>query len=305
MSILSSLVPVQRKVAIDLGTAFIRVATKDFGWVTMATGQAARPPLREGVVVDPYEVASLLRPLLSRARRFGVAPGVAVGIPAETSFKERRALHVAMCAAGADEVEVVAEPQAAAIGAGLELDSPYAHMIVDIGEGVTDCAIIRGGGILYASTIRIGCGTLREQIQTGYRQRWGIDLPRGDAERLLEGAGVGDAAGWSAGNQPAEAGGKTAAPDGTAPSTIHAFVDPGVAGIVESVNDQLRDIPHDLGCEIIEAGIVLTGGGALLPGMRERLQRATAISVTVPRDPLDTVIKGLTHMLDLGTVRRR
>jgi rod shape-determining protein MreB len=67
----------------------------------------------------------------------------------------------------------------------------------------------------------------------------------------------------------------------------------------------LRDIPHDLGCEIIEAGIVLTGGGALLPGMRERLQRATAISVTVPRDPLDTVIKGLTHMLDLGTVRRR
>jgi len=303
MSILSNLVPAQRKVAIDLGTAFIRVATKDFGLVTIPAGQAARPPLREGVVADPYQVASILRPLLSRARKFGIAPGVAVGIPAETSFKERRALHVAMCAAGADDVAVISEPQAAAVGAGLELDSPYAHMIVDIGEGITDCAIIRGGGILHSSTIRIGCGTLREQIQAGYRQRWGIDLSPGEAERLLEEAGVGGAAGSSDGSQRAAAGGSAAAAGAVSPSTIHAFVDPGVAGILETVNGQLREIPHAVGCEIIETGIVLTGGGALLPGMRERLSRATSISVSIPRDPLDSVIKGLTRMLEIGAVR--
>jgi len=304
MSLLSSVFPVKRKVAIDLGTAFIRVATKDLGLVTIPLGSASRPPMRDGVVIDPYEVASLLRPLLSRAKRFGVPPGVVVGIPTETSFKERKALHVAMCAAGADAVEVVAEPQAAAIGAGLELSSPYALMIVDIGEGITECAIIRGGRILYSSTIRIGCGTLREQIQAGYRRQWGIDLPRSEAERVLEAAGVGGAPISSDLNHRATAKDKNTKQSRFNPATVHAFVDSCVVGILESVNEQLRNIPHDLGCEIIETGIVLTGGGALLPGMKERLNLATSINVVVPRNPLDAVIRGILHMLDIGTVKR-
>jgi rod shape-determining protein MreB len=299
----SSWLPAQRKVAIDLGTAYIRVAARDLGLVTIPLGHFPRPPLRDGVVADPYEVALILRPLLARARRLGVCPGVAVGIPTDANFRERKALHVAMCAAGAEQVEIIPEPQAAAVGAGLEVGSSYAHMVVDIGEGVTDCAIIRGGGILHSSTIRIGCGTLREQIQAGYRQRWGIDLSPGEAERLLEEAGVGGAAGSSDGSQRAAAGGSAAAAGAVSPSTIHAFVDPGVAGILETVNGQLREIPHAVGCEIIETGIVLTGGGALLPGMRERLSRATSISVSIPRDPLDSVIKGLTRMLEIGAVR--
>lgn len=304
MSVLPSLFLGPRKVAIDLGTAFIRVATKDFGPVTIPTANALRPPLRHGVVTDPCETANILRPFLNRAKRFGVAPGVVVGIPAETSFRERKALHVAMCAAGADDVEVVFEPQAAAIGAGLELGSPYAQMIVDVGEGVTDCAIIRGGKILHSSTIRIGCGTLRAQIQAGYRRRWGIDLSRSEAETFLEQAGVGNASIESGAHRCAEANDKTIAGERFSSAAIHAFVDSCVVGILKSVNEQLHSIPHDLGCEIIETGIVLTGGGALLPGMRERLSLATAINVTAPQEPLDAVIRGILHMLDSGTAKR-
>ena len=303
MSILSSLSLGPRKIAIDLGTAFIRVATKGLGPVTIPTLNAPRPPLRDGVVIDPYETANILRPFLSRAKRFGFAPGVVVGIPAETGFRERRALHVAMCAAGADDVEVVLEPQAAAIGAGLKLGSPYAQMIVDIGEGVTDCAIIRGGQILNSNTIRIGCGTLREQIQAGYRWRWGIDLSRSEAEAFLEEAGVGGASILPGADRCAAGTDETNEWEWFYPEAIHAFIDYCVDGIIESVNEQLWNIPHDLGCEIIETGIVLTGGGALLPGMRERLKLATAINVTVPQDPLDAVIRGLLHMLESGTAK--
>lgn len=304
VSILSGLSLGPRKMAIDLGTAFIRVATKGLSPVTIPTWNAPRPPLRDGVVIDPYETANILRPFLNRAKRFGVAPDVVVGIPAETSFRERKALHVAMCAAGADAVEVVCEPQAAAIGAGLELGSPYAQMVIDIGEGVTDCAIIRGGKILNSHTIRIGCGTLREQIQAGYRWRWGVDLSRSEAEAFLEQAGVGDAAILSGARRCAAIAGMAKDREWFCPEAIHGFVDYCVDGIVEAVNEQLRNIPHDLGCEIIENGIVLTGGGALLPGMRESLNLATAINVTVPQDPLDAVIRGILHMLESGTAKQ-
>lgn len=304
MSILSSLSLGPRKIAIDLGTAFIRVATKGLDPVTIPTWNAPRPPLRDGVVIDPYETANILRPFLSRAKRFGFAPGVVVGIPAETGFRERKALHVAMCAAGADDVEIVFESQAAAIGAGLELGSSYAQMIIDIGEGVTDCAIIRGGQILHSTTIRIGCGTLREQIQAGYRWRWGIELSRSEAESFLEEAGVGGVSTLSGANRSAAVTDETSEREWIHPEAIHAFVDYCVEGIIESVNEQLCNIPHNMGCEVIETGIVLTGGGALLPGMRERLNLATSINVTVPQYPLDAVIRGILHMLESGTSKQ-
>lgn len=298
MAILSSWLPTQRKVAIDLGTAYIRMASRELGLVTIPIANLPRPPLRDGVVADPYEVAIILRPLLGKAQRLGVGPNVAVGIPTSTNFKERKALHLAMCAAGAEHVEIVPEPQAAAIGAGLEVDLPYAHMVVDIGEGVTDCAVIRGGKILHAVAIRIGCGTLREQVRDGYRRRWGIELTWSEAEHILEEAGVGGKAfARNAGHGPPSAG-ISAGGHASNPAAIHAFVEPCVVEILSAINEQMRDIPHELGCEIIESGITLTGGGALLSGMSERLSIATSIKVTVPQNPLDAVVKGLRHMLD-------
>lgn len=298
MHILSSWLPTQRKVAIDLGTAYIRMASRDLGLVTIPLGNRPRALLRDGVVADPHGVAGILRPLLGKTRRLGTGPNVAVGIPTDTSFKERKALHLAMCAAGAGHVEIVPEPQAAALGAGLEVDLPYAHMVVDIGEGVTDGAIIREGTLLHAFAVRIGCGTLREQVRAGYRRRWGIELAWNEAERILEQAGVSArsfASGAVPGSPPAEA---AAGNHDHNPAAIHAFVEPGVTAILSAISAQLRDIPHQLGCEIIESGITLTGGGALLSGMRECLSVATSIKVTVPQNPLDAVVKGLQQMLD-------
>ena len=298
MAILSSWLPTHRKVAIDLGTAYIRMAARDLGLLTISVGSLPRPPLRDGVVTDPYEVANILRPLLGRAKRFGVGPNVAVGIPTDASSKERKALHVAMCAAGAENIELVPEPQAAAFGAGLEAASPYAHMVVDIGEGVTDCAIIRGGRILHSQAVRIGCGTLREQVQDGYRRRWGIDLTWHEAERILEKVGVAGKSSSADSICGPPSGDPSAEEHDNRPATIHAFVEPCIAEIIAVILEQLRDMPHELGCEVIDSGIMLTGGGALLPGMRERLCSATFINVTVPQHPLDVVVRGIQQMLD-------
>lgn len=288
--------PWRRDVAIDLGTAFIRVAMKDLGIVTIPAGMAVRPPLRCGVVADPFEVANILRPLLCKVKKMGMGLRVVVGTPSDTNGIERKALLIAMRAAGADDIEIIPETQAAAIGAGMEVGSPYAHMIVDMGEGVTDCAIIRAGEILYARAVRIGCCTLRESVQAGYRQRWGTGLTQREAEQLLEKYGVGREPCPSDGNPLGPDIGKKAETHGMRSATIHALVEPYVAEILSTINDQLRTIPHDLGCEVIESGIVLTGGGALLPGMSERLSAATAINVAVPASPLDVVIRGILRM---------
>lgn len=285
--------PWRRDVAIDLGTAFIRVASKDLGMVTIPVSRLAMPPLRGGVVVDPYGLANILRPVLGKAKKMGVGPRVIVGAPSDADLHERKALLVAMRASGADDIEIIPEPQAAAIGAGVDISTPYAHMIVDIGEGVTDCAIIRDGRILYACATRIGCGTLRDSVQTGCRQYWGLDLAPHEAELLLEKMGVARAPRAISGHLPNPARHGRATGHALPPAAIHALVEPCLAEILATINEQLRVIPHAIGCEVIESGIVLIGGGALLPGMSERLSAATAINVIIPPSPLDVVVRGI------------
>lgn len=303
MKILPSCMPWRRDVAIDLGTAFIRVAMKNLGIVTIPVGMAAKPLLRCGVVADPYEVANILRPLLSKVKKMGIGPRVVVGTPSDTKAAERKALLIAMRASGADDIEIIPEAQAAAIGAGMDIGSPYAHMIVDIGEGVTDCAIIRAGEILYSRAVRIGCSTLRESVQAGYRQRWGIDLPHSEAEQFLEKAGIGRDFCLTDDRTTERQTGKKTYTSIVCSTTVHTLVEPYIAEIIATINDQLRTIPDDLGCEVIESGIVLTGGGALLPGMRERLSVATAINVVVPPSPLEVVIRGMLRMQDSAAAK--
>lgn len=302
MSLLSNWKPSQRKVAIDLGTAFIRVASRDLGLVTIPVGLAAKTPLRHGVVTDPGEVASLLRPLLNRARRLGVDPRVAVGIPTDANPNERLALFRALCVAGVEEFEIVPEPQAAAVGAGVEVSSPYAQMVVDIGAGVTDCAVIKSGKILHARAVRIGCSTLRERVQAGCLRQRGINLTQREAERLLEEFGVGRDANNCLAFRPFPE--RSSDKYGISAATVHACIEPCIAEILTTIDDHLRTLPHEIGCEVIESGILLTGGGALLPGMSDRLRIATAIQVTRSNDPLDTVIRGLLNLMDIAPVRR-
>jgi rod shape-determining protein MreB and related proteins len=290
--------PWRCQVAVDLGTAFFRVATDRFGVVTIPTAAAPRAPLRGGVVDDPQAVAALLRPALAGNRRLGLfGPRVVVGAPTDARSSDRQALATALQAAGAAAIEIVPEPQAAAVGAGLDLSSPYAQMLVDVGEGVTDCAILREGRILATHACRVGCGSLRASVQERFRDCWDLRLSAAEAEQLVATAGVGITA--PASSTPIRIGDNVSGrrPVLTVrPTTVQALLEPTVEKILAAATTLLRRVPHALGCEIIESGILLTGGGALLPGLRERLATATSIHVTSPGNPLDTVVIGLQRM---------
>ncbi len=279
-------------VAIDLGTAFLRIAPERFGVVTMPMANTAGAPMRGGVVADPLTVAEMLRPVLSKFWRLGIlGPRVLVGAPTDLREKERATLVGALSASGANSIEIIPEPQASAVGAGLDLSSPYAQMVVDVGEGVTDCAIIREGKIVTSHASRVGCSTLRERVRRTVLQKWGLCLTPEEAEKIVQ-------AGVSASPR------MTAVPLSTAnsetliirPEEVREVLEPIIEEILAVSTTLLQNAPHALGCEIIESGIVLTGGGALLPGLRKRLARATDIHVTIPNDPLGTVVTGLQKM---------
>ncbi|KIH78134.1 hypothetical protein GFER_06070 [Geoalkalibacter ferrihydriticus DSM 17813] len=204
-----------------------------------------------------------------------------------------------MRAAGASEVEIIPEPRAAALGAAVDISSHYAQMIVDVGEGVTDCAILRTGGILVSSAARIGCADLREQLRQGFLASERINITSAEAARILMRVGVDGSDGV---DEPVTINGSRS--DVAAPvrvvvtqAAIWAMLEPVVGRMVATAADFLHSAPHDLGCEIIESGIVLTGGGSLVPGMGKRLAAATAIEVKTPPDALGVVLLGLRAML--------
>lgn len=293
--------PWRGEVAIDLGTAFVRVITKKIALVSMPTPRLPTPALRNGVIADQQAVTDLLQPLLVRARRFGLLrPWVLVGAPTDATGDDREALTTALHQAGAASVAIVSEPFAAAMGAGINILSPYAQMIVDVGDGVTDCAIVRAGEILESHASRIGCCSLRERVGGEFHHCWGDFFTAAELERIIAEAGTGHAR-PSGSNIEISVGGRDAVsprPLSVRPATIHAMIEPWVAEILATVASLLGKAPSSLGCEIIESGIVLTGGGALLPGLSERLAEATAIKVTSPTKPLDAVIEGLGGMLE-------
>jgi rod shape-determining protein MreB len=288
--------PWRCEVAIDLGTAFARVATKKFALVTIPA--ALSPPLRHGVVADQQAVVSLLAPLLGRAKRLGLLrPRVVVGAPTDATDAERETLTAALQQSGAGSV---AEPLAGVIGAGADILSPYAQMIVDVGDGVTDCAIVRAGEILESQASRVGCGSLRESVQDKLQSCWGHCLKVAEVERIIAAAGTGAARPTDANIQVSVEGyaAVPVQPLSVCPVALQAMIEPLVVEILGTATNLLKKLPPACSCEIIESGILLTGGGALLPGLRERLAEAASIQVITPAKPLDVVIEGLRGRLE-------
>lgn len=289
--------PWRPRVAIDVGTAFIRVAATGEGIEILAGNATAEPLLRQGVIANPASVAALLRPCLGRVKKWGMlGPRVLAGVPTDARDAERAALCDALRAAGAVEVELVPEPRAAALGAGVDLSSPYAQMIVDVGEGVTDCAIFRAGRILAARALRIGCADLREQIRRGICDSHGIRADSAAIEHLLMTVGLDDESQDPPTLEVCRSARDAAAPLVLPRAEVCTLLAPVAEKILATVADFLRGVPHEPGCEIIESGILLTGGGAMLPGMARRLSQATAIPVRIAPNPLDAVILGLRAM---------
>jgi rod shape-determining protein MreB len=257
-------------------------------------------PLRAGVVADVDAAAALLGPLLKRARRYGlIKPRVLACAPTDAREDEREALIEATRRAGASAVAVALEPMAAAIGGGLDVSSEYAQMLVDIGDGVTDIAVIRSGSLVKTSAIRIACSDMVEAIQRLVAERYQATPYLREAMSLLRKVGAGDRKLPSSPFVVAGADWRTGAQRRVQVrcEEVVEAIDPIIKKIVGSIGQAVKALPHELGCEVIESGIHLTGGGACLPGMAGLIAGETCVEVKIAPNPLHAVIDGARKML--------
>ena len=271
MSLLSSHKFWRQDVALDVGTATTRVAIGIHRLIEQPSETAVKRALRGGVVVDGDAAVAFLKPLLAQVRAFGVVgPRVLACAPSDVKPNERELLVESILKAGASSVVVIPEPLAAAVGAGIDVSSPYAQMVIDIGEGVSDCAIIQSSKILATRAIRIGCATMRREIVCEMERSGNKAVNEEEAEEILRTHG-------------------------------DSAVEPVVEEILAAIDSFVLDLPHTLGCEIIDSGIWLSGGGALLPGIRERIEERTGINVRVVGKPFLAVIEGARVILPVVT----
>jgi rod shape-determining protein MreB and related proteins len=259
--------------------------------------------LRGGAVVDVGAASQLLKRLLKRANYFScfIRPRILVCAPTCLSDREGIALVEATRQAGARAVAVVPEPLAAAVGAGLEVCSPYAQMIVDIGEGVTDVALIREGSLIQTAATRVAGNELHKAVQRMAKERYQIRVSKKTAELLtiklgavhrqilpdyLEVCGVTNYGRKI--NVTIESG------------AVSDAIRPIVNIIAAAISRAVREISPELCAEVIETGICLTGGVALLPGIAEIIAEKTDLPVVLAPSPLHSVIDGAGGMLDVS-----
>jgi rod shape-determining protein MreB len=200
---------------------------------------------------------------------------------------ERELLVRSIVKAGASSVVVIPEPLAAAIGAGVDVSSSYARMVIDFGEGVFDCAVIQSSKIRLTRAVRSGCARLRKEIVAAAARRGDRAITDETAELILRTCGVA-----LSGSDPTAA---------NMSAWAAAAIEAPLQDMLDSVDSFLRDLPPSLGCEIIDNGILLTGGGALIPGIRERLEERTGINVRTASRPLFSVVEGARNILPVVT----
>jgi len=307
--------------AIDLGTANTRICAPGRGVIveessivertgpsTGATGQAPAGreraetrvmPVRGGVVVDVEGAADLLRAMIGRCRSFGLRrPRGIVCAPTDADRNERGTLAEAVGRAGVSIIEIVPEPLAAALGSGLDIASPYAQMLVDIGSGVTDIAVMRARRIVFASAMRTACSDLQAAVTRAVAAHHGAVLRAGEAARLVAEAGALPKQG-----QASAHGATGIRPDGAevtlcvSDRELREAIDPILDAIVEKISHVLRSLPETTAVEVIEDGIWLTGGGACIDGMAERIAGGAMLDGRTVRDPLHAVVHGAALML--------
>src|SRR5213594_3532573 len=247
-------------------------------------------PLKDGVIADFDTTQKMLRYFILAARRISTGrrrgwgverPRVVIGVPSGITQVEKRAVRDAALQARAHEVYLIEEPTAAAIGAGLPIHEPGGHLIVDIGGGTTEVAVISLSGTVYCNSVRIVGERRAEEIKIAL----GSAHPLAGEPRTMEVKGRDLVDGMP----------KTIII--TAEEIREALREP-VMTIVEAVRTCLEQTPPELAADIVETGIVLTGGGALLRGLDRLLQQATHLPVRVAEDPLSCAARGVGKALD-------
>jgi rod shape-determining protein MreB len=258
-------------------------------------------PLRDGVIADFDVTERMLRYFIQQVhkRRFLARPRVIVGVPSGITGVEQRAVEEAAEQAGARSAHLIEEPMAAAIGSELPIYEPSGNMVVDIGGGTTEVAVISLGGIVASESIRIGGDELDEAIIAYMKREHNLMLGERTAEELkIE---IGSAYPLNQEEQ-AEIRGRdlvTGLPKTLVISSVEvrAAIEEPVAAVIDAVKATLDKTPPELSSDIMDRGIVLTGGGALLKNLDKRIREETGLPVSIADDPLASVVLGTGKML--------
>ncbi|MBQ2835701.1 MAG: rod shape-determining protein [Clostridia bacterium] len=313
-----------KDIGIDLGTANILVTIKGKGIVLrepsvisvnaktggiLATGFEAKEmlgrtpkeinaikPLKDGVIADFTATKLLLKNILERVckRYNAVRPRVLVGVPSGITEVEERAVEESIMRAGAREVYLIEEPMAAAIGAGIEIEEPSGNIIVDIGGGTTEVAVISLGGIVISNSLRVAGDELDEDIINYIKRELNLAIGESTAEQIKKQIGC---AMPLMTEMSMEIKGRDLSTGLPKTETITSIqieeaMKESIAKIVEIIKATLEKAPPELASDIMEKGIVLAGGGALIQNLDKLISMETGMPVYIADEPLDCVVKG-------------
>lgn len=321
-------------IAIDLGTANTLIYIKGKGIVldepsvvavqvdsagrneTLAVGTEAKKmlgrtpgsiqairPMKDGVIADFVITGKMLKAFIRKVNssKWAAAPRIVICVPCGATQVERKAIRDSAQEAGASAVYLIEEPMAAAIGAGLPIEEPTGSMVVDIGGGTTEVGVISLNGVVYSHSIRVGGDTFDEAIIQYVRRNYGMLIGEASAEEIKKRIG---SAFPSTEVSEMDVKGRNLA-EGiprsftiTYNEVLEALADP-LSQIVQAVRSALEQTPPELGADIAERGLVLTGGGALLKGLDRLLAEETGLPVLIAEDALTCVARGSGKALEM------
>ena len=325
-----------KDIGIDLGTANILVTIKGKGIIlrepsvisidtktggVIATGFEAKDmvgrtpkeikaikPLKDGVIADFTATKLLLKNLLERVckRYNAVRPRVLVGVPSGITEVEERAVEEAVMRAGAREVYLIEEPMSAAIGAGIEIEEPSGNIIVDIGGGTTEVAVISLGGVVISNSLRIAGDELDEDIINYVKKELNLAIGETTAELIKKeiGCAMPLMTQMSMEIKGRDLNDGLPRTEIITSNQVERAMKESIDKIVEVVKITLEKTPPELASDIMEKGIMLSGGGALIKNLDKLISAETGMPVYITEEPLDCVVKGTEKTLqDLGKLK--
>ncbi len=319
-----------KDIGIDLGTANILVTLKGKGIIVqepsvvaidrrteniVATGNEAKEmlgrtpeeikairPLKDGVIADFTATRMMLKDLIEKiSQRYKIGkPRVVVGVPSGITEVEERAVEESVIHAGAREVYLIEEPMAAAIGSGLDIAEPSGNIIVDIGGGTTEVAVISLGGIVISNSIRVAGDELDEDIVSYIKREYNVAIGEGTAEEIKKEIGCATSLMTEKTMKIKGRDLSTGLPRDieVTSSEIQKAMENSIKDIIDVIKTTLEKTPPELSSDIMEKGIILSGGGALIENIDKLVSEKTGMPVFIAENPLECVVRGTEKTLE-------